>query len=98
MTGLWTNDRDTLASGINNPRWTWLGRRAAEDIADRLIDTGVVRMLDPGDTELVERVARALAPASYGRGPELQVLDRFQLTDEGWRAKARAAIEALRQP
>jgi hypothetical protein len=78
MTGLWTNDRDTLADLVEvcgdftNP---W-------DVADSLIDKGVVRMLDPDDTELVDQVRDRMWDEGIG------------IT----RLTVRKVIEALRQP
>jgi hypothetical protein len=81
MTGLWTNDRDSLG------RWLagFFGVDVAdgEDAADDLINDGVVRVLNPDDTELVERVAKAMWS--------------FE-TNEFHRDMARAVIVALRQP
>jgi hypothetical protein len=52
VTGLWTNDRDTLDKGV--AAWlAWGGHQAAGDF---LLNEGVVRVLDPNDTELVERL------------------------------------------
>jgi hypothetical protein len=86
MSGLWTNDRDTLAEALFHAyapgRKTWrdasgMRRRGWLSQADRLLATGVVRVLDPDDTELVERAAHKL----------------------GWSAMTvRAVVEALRQP
>jgi hypothetical protein len=53
MTGLWTNDRDTLADGLMELDWVqWA--------ASRLISTGVVRVLDPNNTELRKRVRKVV--------------------------------------
>ncbi len=83
--------RDTLDAAVV----AWIARDCEGSIVGYLIDSGAVRVVDPADPALVERVAKALAPATYGQGPELEVLDRFQLTDEGWRTKASAAIGAV---
>jgi hypothetical protein len=53
MTGLWTNDHDTLADGLMELDWVqWA--------ASRLISTGVVRVLDPDNTELRYLIAKAI--------------------------------------
>jgi hypothetical protein len=85
MTGLWTNDRDTLATTI------W-GRPTgdARALADWIIKTGVVRVLDPDDTELRHKVAHILA------GVPLMRLS--QAKRDAYLRKATAVIEALRQP
>jgi hypothetical protein len=57
VTRLWTNDLDTLADGLA-PDLVYASTRRR--IAERLIDQRVVRVLDPDDTELVERTARKL--------------------------------------
>jgi hypothetical protein len=85
VTGLWTNDRDTLAAGI----WGHDGLDATA-LAQQLIDRGVVRVLDPADTELRHRVAHALA--------DEQLMRLTGAERSAYLREARAVIEALRQP
>jgi hypothetical protein len=86
MTGLWTNDRDRLleacrATSGDGPRAT----------SAYLIEQGVVRVLDPDDTELVEQVAQAIYTA--------HVQQLHKPGSEAWLYPiARAVIVALRQP
>jgi hypothetical protein len=64
MTRLWTNDRDTLAEGLMP--YTVAGEYWAPRTADALIDSGVVRVLDPDDTELVEQTAKTIYEWHHG--------------------------------
>jgi hypothetical protein len=75
MTRLWTNDRDTLAEALFHAyapgRKTWrdasgMRRRGWLSQADRLLATGVVRVLDPDDTELVEQTAKTIYEWHHG--------------------------------
>jgi hypothetical protein len=86
MTGLWTNDRDTLVNGVATaPRYD------PDLTADHLIDSGVVRVLDPDNTELVEQVAQAIYTA--------HVQQLHNPGSEAWLYPiARAVIVALRRP
>jgi hypothetical protein len=59
MSGLWTNDRDTLADGLIK-ELDWVHAPDLKWAAVRLIATRAVKVLDPDDTELVERVAGRL--------------------------------------
>jgi hypothetical protein len=86
MSGLWTNDRDTLNEALRGgytPYYLNPAQRAA--VIEALIDTGAVKVLDPDDTELVERVATV-------------VVEELQLVDANPERMARAVIVALRQP
>jgi hypothetical protein len=87
MTGLWTSGRDTLADRLND-RPLQGAVRDAPRVADYLIHTRTVRVLDPDDTELVDRLAGVLYR-------ERQHIDYLW---ERARRDARAVIEALRQP
>jgi hypothetical protein len=87
MSGLWTNDRDTLAKAVST------ALRDRVTIADYLIDSGVVRVLDPDNTELVEHVAREMWAAHSGG-----LVWDARAPKEPWVCMARAAIVALRQP
>jgi hypothetical protein len=89
VTGLWTNDRAGLAAWLSG---YLRGFRIsdADDCgakgADALISMRVVQVLDPDDTELVERVADA-------------IFNVWQDGEKSWPGDAaRAVIEALRQP
>jgi hypothetical protein len=92
MSGLWTNGLDALTAALHRgPSHGY--NPTCERVASHLIDSGVVRVLDPDDTELVERVAAALWVSIY-REPWAQagaVGDRY-------RVHARAVVKALRQP
>jgi hypothetical protein len=88
MTGFWANDRDTLADGLSGHIE---GDVMCSIAADELIATGVVRVLDPDDTELVEQVAQAIYTA--------HVQQLHKPGSEAWLYPiARAVIVALRQP
>lgn len=64
MTGLWTNNRDTLVAAIR----PWCRTAAAAQSAARtLIDSGVVRVLDPDNTELVAKLTAAIGSPSLAR-------------------------------
>jgi hypothetical protein len=94
MSGLWTNDRDTLADALvgylagiralaegtknDEPAARFWAPRVAAD----LIDKGTVRVLDPDNTELVEQVAGTLYGGDWERA----------------RRNARAVLMTLRQP
>jgi hypothetical protein len=58
MSGLWTNDRDGLAEALSDHIE---GDVMCSIVADELIAVGAVQVLDPGNTELVERFARFIA-------------------------------------
>jgi hypothetical protein len=79
MTGLWTNDREAVYRAL---------RPYDRTVADALIDTGVVRVLDPDDTELVQRVAKGIY---QHRSHEVDDWTYFI-------PHAIGAIEALREP
>jgi hypothetical protein len=95
MTGLWTNDRDTLADAliINCPP---LGSiwRGGDEVADRLIDTGAVRTLDLDETE-IEHAAERLHKAVYGGVPWPMASYYIKARR---RNTVRAVIESLRRP
>jgi hypothetical protein len=88
VTGLWTNDRDTLAGAIRERLYASPG-----SIADYAIQTGAVRVLDPDDPALVEQVAREMWAAHSGG-----LVWDTRAPKEPWMCMARAAIVALRQP
>jgi hypothetical protein len=91
MTKWWTNDRDTLAEGLH---YHCDGNPCVfpEHVADaqRLIDSGVVRVLDPDDTVQRGRVAKRL------REIEVQAVAGIHRDATDWAAAQ--LIEALRQP
>jgi hypothetical protein len=89
MSGLWTNDRDTLALFLSVH--TLMDFGAAKRLLEQATADGVVRVLDPDDTELVNRIARVIC---YGTEPP----GIAATAPEPWRRTARAVIEALRQP
>jgi hypothetical protein len=98
MTGLWTNNRDTLADGLIK-ELDWVHAPDLKWAAGRLIATGVVQVLDPDDTELVERGALPLARWRYSH-PNASI-EQAKEDAIPWRvacAESRAVIEALRQP
>jgi hypothetical protein len=104
VTGLWTNDRDTLAEALLPWRANQeypadkFDRDWADEFATVLIDDGVVRVLDPDDTELVEQGAQTLWSKGLPHDAGL-VWDLLPETArEHYRVGARAVIEALRQP
>jgi hypothetical protein len=92
MTGLWTTDRDTLNQGVS--AWLAFGHDA-EAAGDYLVNTGWVRVLDPDDTELVERVAATLRQAAGGWAASASSSPNWPTSDC---EIARAVIEVLRQP
>ena len=68
MTGLWTNDRDTLAEGIDRyARSVAPSEASATGVARDLIDTGAVKVLDPDNTELVAKLTAAIGSPSLAR-------------------------------
>jgi hypothetical protein len=83
MTGFWTDDRHALAAGIDATYRQINGYAAA----DHLIDTRVVRVLDPDDTELRAKI-RGVISDEFGDTTSREDIDR--VTD--------TVIEALRQP
>jgi hypothetical protein len=93
MSGLWTNDREfadkvrravsVLATGTEDS-----GDQAVLAVVHEI--TSRVRVLDPDDTELVNRIARVIC---YGTEPP----GKPATAPEPWRRTARAVIEALRQ-
>jgi hypothetical protein len=83
MTGLWTNDHDTLAKAL----WG-LPHQTPDGLAKALIDRGYVRVLDPDETELVEQVAKGIY---QHRSHEVDDWTYFI-------PHAIGALEALRQP
>jgi hypothetical protein len=86
MTGLWTNNRDTLAEALRNTPL-----QMPQNLAQHLIESGVVRVLDPDNTELVEQVAQAIYTA--------HVQQLHKPGSEAWLYPiARAVIVALRRP
>jgi hypothetical protein len=85
--------RDTLAAGI----WGHVGLDATQ-LAQALIDQGTVRVVDPADPVLVERVAVALAPAAFmdhRPGGNDLTPDQQRVRRDSWRTRARAAIGAV---
>jgi hypothetical protein len=107
VTGLWTNDRDTLAEALvgylAGIRALAEGTKNAEPaarfwaprVAADLIDKRFVRVLDPGDTELVERVAQAIEDAHCRYAEDCRSTEPVA----AWcRRAADAVIKALRQP
>jgi hypothetical protein len=97
MTGLWTNDRATLAEGIDVHQLQCgvADAKAARATAQFLLDWRTVRVLDPDDTELRERLTRRLFDA------ELRPLITWKQAPEPMRERyrrlARVVIDALRQ-
>ncbi len=95
MTGLWINDREFLRLAVN------AARRGRVTIADYLLDTRAVRVLDPDDTGLVDRAAAALVACVDDETPHgdppWKGARGYVLRDDP-RAAARAVIEAMRQP
>jgi hypothetical protein len=95
MTGLWTNDHDTLAEtlrrgNVPNDWRTWDQLQPEERepyllMVEYAIDTGVVRVLDPDDTKLVQQMAATIRSHWDSGGTR-------------WDGMARAVIVALRQP
>jgi hypothetical protein len=85
MTGLWTNDRVTLAKAL----WG-LPHQTPEGLAKALIERGYVRVLDPDDPVQRGRVAKRL------REIEVQAVAGIHRDDTDWAAGE--LIEALRQP
>jgi regulator of extracellular matrix RemA (YlzA/DUF370 family) len=71
MSGLWTNDRATLAAGI----WGHVGLDATV-LAQHLIDKGTVRVLDPDDTDLVGRIIDEIADELHLVDPSPERLAR----------------------
>jgi hypothetical protein len=96
MTGLWTNDRDTLvtwlADSYAGPE-PYEGYNAAR--VDDLLARGDVRVLDPGDTELVERGAEALWNEAQYLPRATPWCDLAGDTQDEWRSRIRSVIEAL---
>jgi hypothetical protein len=95
VTGLWTNDRDTLAGALRSglmPHYLNPVQRAA--VIEALLGSGAVRVLDPDNTELVEQGARAIYSSTW-RMADWDLAPR-QVRDL-YRAYARAHIVALRQ-
>jgi hypothetical protein len=96
VTGLWTNDRDMLGLGIVacvdtsvvNP---WY-------VTDHLLNNRVVRVLDPDDTELVDRVAAVLSMCTCTPGPGYEGPEEDCPRHGKPDLQARAVFEALRQP
>ncbi len=74
--------RDTLAKALR--KYGVLDDLRARWTADRLVDGGHVRIVDPTDPALVERVATAIAAADVAAGYELS-----------WGEVSRAAIRAV---
>jgi hypothetical protein len=68
------------------------------DFTDRvikgLIDSNQLRIIHTDDPERVERVAAAIAPAAFMDSPPGS-LDRMHLSRDGWRDRARRAIDAV---
>jgi hypothetical protein len=99
VSGLWTNDRDTLAEGLMRADGVDVEPGDVLDdcraVADALVDDGVVQVLDPDDTELVEEAAERLHRAVYGGIPwgmaSYFIKDRRRQT-------VRTVIVTLRQP
>jgi hypothetical protein len=82
VTGLWTNDRDTLAEALRSglmPHYLNPVQRAA--VIEALLGSGAVRVLDPDNTELVERLRSVITS-----------------NDLDTESRIRAVIETLRQP
>jgi hypothetical protein len=96
VSGLWTNDRDTLAD-ILIAELDWVHAPDLKWTAGRLIGTGAVRVLDPDDTELVERVARGLFLEAHP-GSEAGWDAPGVMGKAAWYTRARAVIKVLRQP
>jgi hypothetical protein len=104
MSGLWTNDRDTLAKGIDKAAHLWWeryhGDAAAEfdddwltemeQAVECLTEAGVVRVLNPDDPIQRGRVAKRL------REIEVQCVTGIPEGATDWAAAQ--LIEALRQP
>jgi hypothetical protein len=99
MSGLWTNDRDTLAKAMfteyTGGKESWAkknqrGRSRWLVQVDRLIDQGAVRVLDPDDPVQRGRVAKRL------REIEVQAVAGIHRDDTDWAAGE--LIKALRQP
>lgn len=86
MTGLWTNDRDSLIAALSGHIE---GDVMCSIAADELIVVGVVRVLDPDDTELRATIRDAIAD-EFGRW-------HWDFSDDIERATDHV-IEALRQP
>jgi hypothetical protein len=91
VTGLWTNDRDTLAEGLYIHSSDYMLTDAADELAGALFENRVVRVLDPEDTELRQQIRRSIWAALPASGRT--VLNWANLDDI-----ARAIIEELRQP
>jgi hypothetical protein len=100
MTGLWTNDRDTLADacgvctctpgpGYDGPEEDCPLHGKPEFRARYLIETGAVRTLDPDDTELVGQLADAI---------QAELQRPHSTVAAGYRAAARRCVVKLRQP
>jgi hypothetical protein len=88
MTGLWTNDRDTLALFLSVH--TLMDFGAAKRLLEQAKADGVVRVLDPDDTVQRGRVAKRL------REIEVQAVAGIHRDDTDWAAGE--LIKALRQP
>jgi hypothetical protein len=89
MTGLWTNDHDTLAKALGRVLIdSW---EEQQGHAQYLIDSGAVRVLDPDDTELRGRLAKRLREIVTHYDADSPKGD-----PDDWAAGQ--LIEALRQP
>jgi hypothetical protein len=84
MSGLWTNDRDTLAEALRD---TTL--QVPRNLAQHLIDTGAVRVLDPDDmrTKIRDAISNEFSRWFW----DTTIRDDIDRATD-------AVIEALRQP
>jgi hypothetical protein len=88
MTGLWTNDRDRLDEGVC---WWLSAGDSGGRAGDYLIDSGVVRVLDPNNTELRAKIRDAIADEFCRWLWDTAILEDVDRATD-------AVFEALRQP
>jgi hypothetical protein len=103
VSGLWTESRDALVKALQSPPAIEIGCDVAVEgypgtLADHLIDTGAVCVLDPDNSELVEWVARKLyrrrRSTPWDAAPELAQM-AYRLDARTFILDARVFIEKL---